>query len=184
MSLLIPSSLLFPNFSCLYMFPIYTELFGFVVLVVSHCFYLYSTSKWNCYVKTDSEAEEQAKVPYCYRSLLDIVQRRYSSASTYDVPKDSKAEEQPKVQDSRQVVVDEIQKGSCSPLTHYECRPADNFAHWLAIVEEFNERKVAGSGTKLTPEEEEAKLRYGPCECCGKEKDHATKNCPLKTIRF
>ncbi|XP_050117826.1 uncharacterized protein LOC126595586 isoform X1 [Malus sylvestris] len=135
-------------------------------------------------IDDDSEAEEQAKVSDCYRTLLDIVQRRYSSASTYDVPKDSKAEEQPKVQDCRQVVIDEIQKGSCSPLTHYECRPADNFAHWLAIVEEFNERKAAGSGTKLTPEEEEAKLRYGPCECCGKEKDHATKNCPLKTIRF
>ncbi|XP_050117827.1 uncharacterized protein LOC126595586 isoform X2 [Malus sylvestris] len=138
----------------------------------------------NCNVKTDSEAEEQAKVPDCYRPVFDRIRRRYSSASTYDVPKDSKAEEQPKVQDCRQVVIDEIQKGSCSPLTHYECRPADNFAHWLAIVEEFNERKAAGSGTKLTPEEEEAKLRYGPCECCGKEKDHATKNCPLKTIRF
>ncbi|CAN6726558.1 unnamed protein product [Malus baccata var. baccata] len=84
-------------------------------------------------IDDDSEAEEQAKVPDYYRTLLDIVQRRYSSASTYDVPKDSKAEEQPKVQDCRQVVIDEIQKGSCSPLTHYECRPADNCAHWLAI---------------------------------------------------
>ncbi|RXI05766.1 hypothetical protein DVH24_017808 [Malus domestica] len=86
------------------MFPVYAELFGFVVVVVSHCFYLYSTFKWNCNVKTDSKAEE------------------------------------------------------------------------------FNEGMAAGSGTKLTPEEEEAKLRYGPCERCGKEKDHATKNCPLKTI--
>ncbi|KAM0988156.1 hypothetical protein ACFX13_012374 [Malus domestica] len=48
----------------------------------------------------DSEAEEQAKVPDCYRPVFDRIQRRYSSASTYDVPKDSKAEEQPRVQDS------------------------------------------------------------------------------------
>ncbi|KAM1478728.1 hypothetical protein ACFX2I_026113 [Malus domestica] len=120
------------------MFPVYTELFGFV------------------------------------RAVYDRIRRRHSSASTYDVPEDSKAEEQSKVQES-------------SSTYHEECRPADKFppgraAYWLAIAEEFNEGMAAGSGTKLTPEEEEANLRYGPCERCGKEKDHATKNCPLKTI--
>ncbi|RXH80181.1 hypothetical protein DVH24_041328 [Malus domestica] len=45
------------------------------------------SSPINCNVKTDSEAEEQAKVPDCYRPVFDRIQRRYSSASTYDVPK-------------------------------------------------------------------------------------------------